>query len=70
VSDGKVYRARITDDWLPFPEELLATLGWKEGDEISIDVCGDALVLEKVGEQDRRVIVRTAPKNTAKPLGQ
>ncbi len=57
----KVYRSRITDGWMPFPEELLTELGWKEGDEISIDVAGDAIVLQKVGETERRVIVRQAP---------
>lgn len=56
-----VYRSRIQDDWLPFPEDLLARLGWSEGDEISIDVAGDAIVLQKVGETERRVIVRQAP---------
>lgn len=60
MSDG-AYRSRIQDDWLPFPDALLQELGWKEGDEISIDVAGDALVLQKVGENERRVIARPAP---------
>lgn len=56
-----VYRSRVTNDWLPFPAELLTKLGWVEGDEIAIEVCGDALVLTKVGETERRVVVRKAP---------
>lgn len=56
-----VYRARIVDGWLPFPADLLADVGWKEGDEIAIDVAGDCLVLTKVGESERRVVIRQAP---------
>jgi bifunctional DNA-binding transcriptional regulator/antitoxin component of YhaV-PrlF toxin-antitoxin module len=65
MSEPKVYRARITDEWLPFPAELLAELGWKEGDEINVDIAGDVLVLTKVGEAERRVVVRKAPSKRA-----
>lgn len=58
------HTARITGDWLPFPADLLAELGWAEGDEIAVEVCGDALVLTKVGETERRVVVRKAPSKT------
>lgn len=61
MTESKVYRARVVDDWLPFPAGLLTELGWREGDEISIDVVGDAIVLQKVGERERRVVVRQAP---------
>lgn len=56
-----VYRSRIQDEWLPFPKALLTELGWVEGDEINIDVAGDVIVLTKVGETERRVVVRQAP---------
>lgn len=42
------YRVRI-DDWrfLPLPEPLLQQLDWKEGDQIEVELVGDALVLTK-----------------------
>lgn len=55
------WHTHLTSEWLPFPEELLQRLGWVEGDEISIEAAGDCLVLQKVGEAERRVIVREAP---------
>jgi hypothetical protein len=43
------YRVRLTDDWLPLPEALLRALGWREGDQISIEVIDDTLVITRVG---------------------
>lgn len=60
-----IHTAKITDHWLPFPEAVLAELGWQEGDEIAMEVAGDAIVLSKVGEAERRAIVREAPSRKA-----
>lgn len=37
------FTARMTDDWIPLPEEVLKLLGWVEGDSIELEVvdCGD-----------------------------
>lgn len=58
-----VYTARLTDDWLPLPEGALKESGWKEGDTISVEVVGEAIVLTKL-EDDTRMTVREAPKKT------
>lgn len=33
--------------FITIPDEILESLGWKEGDEIHISVDGDKIVLEK-----------------------
>lgn len=33
---------------LPFPEELLEALGWREGTTLDFDVIGDRLVIREV----------------------
>ena len=35
--------------FITIPDEILESLGWKEGDEIHISVDGDKIILEKVG---------------------
>lgn len=38
---------RLTDDWLPLPADLLAALGWREGDHVDIEVVGTTLVITR-----------------------
>ena len=45
------YTARLTDDWLPVPEKMLAELGWKDGDRLDCEVVGDAVVLTLARDQ-------------------
>ena len=33
--------------FITIPDEILESLGWKEGDEIHISVDGDKIILEK-----------------------
>lgn len=53
LADG-VWVCKMTDDWLPFPAEALAQLGWKEGDELElVPIMGDShvkqLIIRKKG---------------------
>lgn len=62
------YRARITDHWLPFPEPALRELGWSEGDEIGVEVVGDAIVLTKLADADRMAVRAAAFRPPFRPL--
>jgi AbrB family looped-hinge helix DNA binding protein len=35
------------EHFVTIPDEILESLGWKEGDEIHISVDGDKIILEK-----------------------
>jgi hypothetical protein len=39
------YHVRLTDDWLPLPAALLTTLGWREGDQVEIEVVDGTLII-------------------------
>lgn len=45
------HRAKLTDDWLPIPDAMLAALGWQEGTLLDVDIAGDCIVLSKAGDQ-------------------
>jgi hypothetical protein len=53
------YRVRLTDDWLPLLA-LLRALGWREGDQIGIDVIDDTLVVTRLS-MGPQAPIRTAP---------
>lgn len=36
---------------LEFPDELLEAMGWKEGDELSIEAIADRLIFQKVTDR-------------------
>lgn len=56
------YRSRIDETgWLPIPDEVLAALGWKEGDYVEIEIVGDCLVCTKSADHT------PAPKPTVHP---
>ena len=66
-----IYHSKIQDEWLPFPDDLLERLGWKEGDEIGIEVCGDTLLLTKLADGSRvSVRKRQNEASYAKTKGQ
>lgn len=37
---------------LPFPDELLDVLGWKEGDTLNIDIFAGRIIFQKVEPED------------------
>lgn len=47
----KTFRGRITDDWLPMPEDVLAGLGWPDGTYLEAEIIGDAVVLTRAADQ-------------------
>ena len=51
MSDIKTYTAKVAEEdgnlVLVFPPEMLAELGWQEGDNIVWDVRDDAIVVKK-----------------------
>jgi len=55
------YRARLTDDWLPFPEAALRELGWQEGDEIQLEILGDTIILTKLSDGTRCTVRAAKP---------
>jgi bifunctional DNA-binding transcriptional regulator/antitoxin component of YhaV-PrlF toxin-antitoxin module len=36
---------RLTDDWLPLPEPVLRALGWREGDQLELEVVDGTLIV-------------------------
>lgn len=60
--------ARITDNWLPFPDSILEASGWKEGDAIEVEVVdtdeGPVLMLTKLAD-NTRVSVRKLKNEAA-----
>jgi bifunctional DNA-binding transcriptional regulator/antitoxin component of YhaV-PrlF toxin-antitoxin module len=51
-----VYKARITDDWLPLPDGAIRELGWREGDEIEVEVIDGVVVLTKVADGSKATV--------------
>ncbi len=45
------FRARVSDDWVPIPSDVLAGLGWAEGTYLDVEVVGDALVVTRASDQ-------------------
>ncbi len=44
-------RARLTNDWLPLPDAVLRRLGWAEGDHLTVEISGDALIVSRAEDQ-------------------
>lgn len=40
-------RARVTDDWIPLPDDAVSQLGWKEGDVVECEIVDGALIIRK-----------------------
>lgn len=53
--------ARMTGDWLPFPDAILAALGWREGDEIGIEVIEGTVILTKRADGTRATVRARMP---------
>jgi hypothetical protein len=53
--------ARMTGDWLPFPESILTALGWREGDEIGIEVIEGTVILTKLADGTRATVRAKMP---------
>ena len=48
MKQPETFIARILEDnWLPFPDRLMVTMGWREGDRIEVEIVGDCLVLTR-----------------------
>lgn len=65
ADDGMITTARITHDWLPLPTAALATLGWREGDEIRLEVIDGSLLairVEQATPRDGLFIIRSGGK--------
>ena len=44
------YHVKMTDGWLPLPDDLLTILGWKEGDDLEVvAIYGNQLIVRKKG---------------------
>jgi hypothetical protein len=46
------FQCRLTDDWIPVWKVVLDKLGWKEGDRLSLEVVGEALLVTKVDQTE------------------
>ena len=42
-----MYRVKITDDWIPLFHAVLDSLGWKDGDTLTLEVIGASLLVTK-----------------------
>lgn len=58
-------RVRLTNDWLPLPDALLTALGWRDGDEIELEVSGDCLIVSRTGEAFKRSPILSVKKAKA-----
>jgi len=47
----RVWKCRITDDWVPIPEALLKQLGWNEGDHLDVEIVSGTLLVTKSPDQ-------------------
>lgn len=39
---------RLTDDWLPLPADVLADLGWAEGDQLELEILDGVLIVTRL----------------------
>lgn len=45
-------QTKLQDDWIPVWRVILDTLGWQEGDRLSLEVVGEALLVTKVEQPE------------------
>lgn len=46
---------RLTGDWLPLPDAILADLGWVEGERLELEIVSGVLVVTPVNPSEPRV---------------